>query len=163
MKSYEGYKDFWMVPAARMREIEDTLTDPPWVDARECNPDIIRQNIAKDYLDDRPWDDGEDFVQGNEHTNAYHAQRIAYLVNQPDYMPIIIDVGIPDIYQPEFFIFDGCHRLAAALFRGDEWIAVAYSGAVLEFRGQFPTRRRPTTVEIRRHTKGYNAIFKTIF
>jgi hypothetical protein len=60
-----------------------------------------------------------------------HVERIAFLVLNPDLSPIEIDVGVPILgYHPEWIVVDGNHRLAAAIFRGDETISATCSGDV---------------------------------
>lgn len=60
-----------------------------------------------------------------------HIERIAHLVINPDYTPIEIDVGVPSLgYCSEWFIVDGNHRFAAAIFRGDLTILATCSGQV---------------------------------
>lgn len=58
-----------------------------------------------------------------------HAARIAFLVENPARDPLIIDVGVPALRCfPGWLVQDGNHRLAAALFRGDEFIEADVSG-----------------------------------
>lgn len=62
-----------------------------------------------------------------------HAKRIAHFVKNgwPD--PIDVDVGCPSLgYNTCQYVIDGHHRLAAAIYRGDETIIAAVSGE-LEF------------------------------
>ena len=75
------------------------------------------------------------------HTN-YHAERIAYLVGIPAQDAITIDVGVPQlgfVPEDEIVVEDGNHRLAAAWYRGDNGIAVEFSGSVDRFHSLFPT------------------------
>lgn len=59
-----------------------------------------------------------------------HAGRIAYLVKNPASDPIWIDVGCPALgyWGPSWMVTDGNHRLAAAIYRGDETIAALVDG-----------------------------------
>lgn len=58
-----------------------------------------------------------------------HVQRTAYLVQHPSPDPIEIDVGAPVLgYYVTWMILDGNHRLAAAIYRGDDTIQAAVSG-----------------------------------
>lgn len=61
-----------------------------------------------------------------------HAGRIAYLVLNRASDPISIDVGIPSMgYDgPEWGVSDGNHRLAAAIFRGDDTILADIDGEI---------------------------------
>lgn len=63
-------------------------------------------------------------------TRAKHAQRVAYLVVHGWDDAIEIDVGVPSIPGDtvDFPTWDGNHRLAAAIFRGDEYIEAGFSG-----------------------------------
>lgn len=60
-----------------------------------------------------------------------HIERIAYLVINKDSKPIDIDVGIPCLnFYIDWMIIDGNHRLAAAIYRGDEYILADIAGQV---------------------------------
>ena len=60
-----------------------------------------------------------------------HVQRIAYLVVHGWDDPIAIDVGVPCLgYHVDWVVQDGHHRLAAAIFRGDEHIQVLVDGDI---------------------------------
>lgn len=60
-----------------------------------------------------------------------HIERIAYLVLNPAEDPIEVDVGVPELgYHSHWFIQDGNHRFAAALFRGDSFISACVSGSL---------------------------------
>jgi hypothetical protein len=59
-----------------------------------------------------------------------HAARIAFLILNEDATPIEIDVGVPHMgCHVEWIIEDGNHRLAAAIFRKDEYIKANISGS----------------------------------
>ncbi|WP_323601038.1 hypothetical protein [Pseudomonas putida] len=59
-----------------------------------------------------------------------HSARIAYLVLNPACDPIELDVGCPGLGLggPSWPVLDGNHRLAAAIFREDEFISAQVSG-----------------------------------
>lgn len=60
-----------------------------------------------------------------------HAQRIAYFVHNGWQDPIVIDVGVPTLgFNPDWIIWDGNHRLAAAIYRGDKFIEAEIGGDV---------------------------------
>lgn len=66
-----------------------------------------------------------------EANRAYHIRRIAWLAVNGWDDPIDADFGIPVLnYYPDWPILDGNHRLAAALYRGDETILVDPAGQV---------------------------------
>ncbi len=101
-----------------------------WVDAAISHEEIALA-IAERRLDHRCFDtlgmkaDDPDF-------RRYHVERIAWLVVNPDEMPICIEVGAPSLgcYPPggDLSLVDGNHRLCAAAFRGDMRILVSYGG-----------------------------------
>lgn len=59
-----------------------------------------------------------------------HPARIAYLVLNPASEPIELDVGCPGLGfgGPSWPVLDGNHRLAAAIYREDEFISAQVSG-----------------------------------
>ncbi len=58
-----------------------------------------------------------------------HIKRIAYLVVHGWDDAIEIDVGVPVLsYWNDHIVIDGNHRLAAAIFRGDETIGACIAG-----------------------------------
>jgi hypothetical protein len=60
-----------------------------------------------------------------------HASRIAWLVENPDWDPIQLDVGVPELgAHVDWWIEDGNHRCAAALCAGRETIDAEVSGSV---------------------------------
>lgn len=63
-----------------------------------------------------------------------HLKRIAWLVKNYDseQYPILIDFGIPSLGMGFFEISDGCHRVAAAIYRNDKFIYADCSGEVNE-------------------------------
>ena len=66
---------------------------------------------------------------GGGWTREQHVQRVAYLVQHVDRTPILIDLGFEEDTE-EWPIYDGHHRLAAAVFRGDTTIQVSFQGSV---------------------------------
>lgn len=59
-----------------------------------------------------------------------HIKRIAWFVVYGWDEPIEVDVGIPGMSLPSWPIYDGNHRLIAAIFRKDISIRGHFSGAV---------------------------------
>lgn len=60
-----------------------------------------------------------------------HVRRIAYLVTHGWSDAIEVDIGIPSHgYFPSWVVQDGNHRLAAAIFRGDESILGTVCGSI---------------------------------
>jgi hypothetical protein len=70
-------------------------------------------------------------IKDGESTRGQHIQRIAYLVVNKDSNQIVIDVGVPTLnLAPEWIIYDGNHRLAAAFYRNDYTINISISGEI---------------------------------
>lgn len=62
-------------------------------------------------------------------TRAQHIRRVAWLVVHGWTDPIELDVGCLCLnYHNDWFVCDGNHRHAAAIFRGDECIAATIAG-----------------------------------
>jgi hypothetical protein len=62
------------------------------------------------------------------YTRDQHAGKIAYFVKEGIRDPISIDIGIPSLSVPCWFIVDGNHRYAAAIIREEPKIKAAWSG-----------------------------------
>jgi len=136
--------DHHLVPLEDLRQYVDTIAMPPWYGDYQFSRDHIRACVEANDLDDRAWDWGGVQMQCIANDPLYHARRVAYLVMNKSDHPIMIDVGIPSIgSHPKYLIQDGCHRLAAAIFRNDAEIAIDFSGSVSHFKAMFPRRRRP--------------------
>lgn len=81
------------------------------IDSGDFHPDPIAEEWYEDGVRDK------------------HIQRIAYLAVHSWEDPIEIDVGIPVLsYWNDHIVIDGNHRLAAAIFRGDETIGACIAG-----------------------------------
>lgn len=60
-----------------------------------------------------------------------HIERIAFMVVNPDPKPLDFDVGVPELgCYVDWPLHDGHHRLAAAIFRGDEAIEADICGSL---------------------------------
>lgn len=106
--------------------------------ARHCNP----------FQGTRPWRTrvtrsavqqalAENRLVGEPGTTD-HAGRIAYLVKHPADDAISIDVGVPHLgCNVSWFVQDGNHRVAAALYRGESLIEAELSGSVDYLRELF--------------------------
>lgn len=153
MTSEDDLDDFVFVPTRRMIRYTNPLSTPPWDGDYVYDRAVIDRMISSNRLEENPWDAGTDPAQdaaaSPEDFSTYHARRVAYLVVYPSSMPISIDVGIPQMgFRPKYLIFDGCHRLAAAIHASQKEIAVSYSGSTAVFKQMFPTFRTPSTEEI---------------
>ena len=150
---------FWFVPVAAVARHVNPLRCPPWEDCPAMSRALVARFIATADLEARPWDWGRDAVstvtthmqRRDDRDEHYHAKRVAYLVLNPS--PVPIDLEIPALgigYYPEYPVVDGNHRLAAAIYRRDRWIAIRYGGGMDEFEEMFPFRRRPAVADIQR-------------
>lgn len=82
-------------------------------DGRLCDEVYSRDMVAKDWS----WD--------------MHVERVAYLVMNPSDKAIEVDLGCPSLgCHVDWPVTDGNHRLAAAIYRGDEKILVEPAGEV---------------------------------
>lgn len=73
------------------------------------------------------------FVQNDNISKgrSYHIQRVGYLVKYGWSDAIVIDVGIPSLGRHvDWIVIDGNHRLAAAIFRNDNYITASISGEI---------------------------------
>ena len=137
----------WLVSIASLKRRVNPLARGVW---RPCefNGKSLRAAVThclvSGAIEATPWDAGPTPAQTGKTDSLYHARRIAYLVRHADTNPIVIDVGVPGLFAPQHLIWDGNHRLAAAIYRGDDWIAVTPSGSMTLFHGMFRTRRAPS-------------------
>ena len=83
-------------------------------------------------------------------TRGWHNRRVAYLVANPDITPIEIDVGVPEVSgmlgRVPWFVQDGNHRLAAAIYRGDSYIEATVAGSVRYAESLFGRLKWPEAV-----------------
>jgi hypothetical protein len=112
-----GDEHVYTVPVADLRMLYDPFETSPWLGIEAIDPDDVATAIEHE-------DFSADPCQSNEQSMAFHVSRIAYLVVHPDSNPIDVvptNVG-------SFTLEDGFHRLAAAIYRGDQTIKVAFGG-----------------------------------
>ena len=118
----------YTVPVADLRrkcadQGHDPFLNPPWFGRNHArigpiDPRLIDKTLDME-IEDNPHDDTR------EYSKSWHVKRIAYLVSHPDPEPLVIRQGVHDV---EPHLYDGYHRLAAAIFRGDKSIRVELSG-----------------------------------
>jgi hypothetical protein len=77
-------------------------------------------------LEANPYDGEGTYRPDSERLHYDHAARIAFLVKNPTDDPIT--VGVNDILGGSIVIYDGCHRIAAAVFDQRPDIMVSYDG-----------------------------------
>jgi hypothetical protein len=104
----------------------------------------VKTFIKRGIFESRPWDGkpGSKFTihKTSEATREYHIARIAYMVINPQSHPICLEIMCPDIGLYDNSIYDGNHRLAAAIVRKDKTINVTFGGGVDNFYRMFPKR-----------------------
>lgn len=92
-------------------KLPNPLETPPWSDV-----DIISIGDISAAINRRNYLKPEEVIRNIPCSKEDHIRRIAYLVENEDYKPITLrKVG-------KWPIKDGSHRLAAAIYRGDQWI-----------------------------------------
>lgn len=100
------------------------IENPPWGlgdSYAEALHEMTLECIAAKRYDGRPYHE----VNGTDNdTIEYHAKRIAYLVACDSRGPILIDLDENNIY-------DGNHRLYAAIIAGRDYIQVDFEGQIL--------------------------------
>lgn len=120
---------YHLVEIKRLLGSANVLKNPPW--GVPCHPEIFL-NKVKGYIRsgdvlDTPVD------SSNTNRNALlndHARRCAYFATQPNYDPVHIDVGIPDVCYVRWILDDGNHRLYGRYVAGDKHIRAVVSGSV---------------------------------
>lgn len=121
-----GDEYVFTVPVEALAAIYDPFESSPWFDIDSISPDAVAEAIER-----------QDFDAGHHEPNImkppssdYHVRRIAYLVAHPDPEPIVV---VPN-QEGSFELDDGFHRLAAAIYRGDPTIRVAFGGTKKQLR-----------------------------
>ena len=98
------------------------ITNPWMADTPITLGEISNAILAKDFQEH------SDYLQVEFNRN-YHIKRIAYMVVNRQSMPIDVDFGIPSLgYYPNEPIYDGWHRIMAALYLHQPYIECDYSG-----------------------------------
>jgi len=127
MRAYEIFNEnagdeyVYDVPVDALAEIYNPFEVAPWMGVAKIDPDDVDEAINNhDFA--KQHSDSSDLANPDK---AYHAKRIAYLVKHLDPEPIVIVPNIRGSYELE----DGFHRLAAAIYRGDKTIKVAFGGS----------------------------------
>lgn len=130
-----GDEHVFTVPVKALAAIYNPIEHPPWIGIDRIDPADIAQAITSKKLDKR----FSNSVSYSGQSKEYHIQRIAYLVFNPDSEPLIVEP-----YRNEFDVVDGFHRLAAAIYRGDPTIKVAFGGTAKQLR-QWLRAKHPLT------------------
>jgi hypothetical protein len=120
------------VSIEELRACVDPLNGKMW----KCDPievAEIRAALESGNVEERPWSEVKSSLEPSLH-RAFHVARIALLASKPaeadDTHKVMIGIA-PD----RIWIYDGNHRIAAAIVRGDVamkvWIAPYDESAVL--------------------------------
>lgn len=111
------------VPVSAIKRVCNPFSRTPWT--RRVTRAMVTARLEADDLYSQP-------LNGNPDVAAeLHAGRIAYFVKQGWHDAIGIDVGVPELgCRVMWPVQDGNHRLAAAIYRGDESILADIDGSV---------------------------------
>jgi hypothetical protein len=120
---YAASDYIFTVPVNALAAIYNPFKASPWDGTSKLNPDAIASAIEQQDFSTVPHDDHMQNPLAPPE-QAYHVKRIAYLVAHPDPEPIVIVPNIRGSFQLE----DGFHRLAAAIYRHDATINIAFGG-----------------------------------
>lgn len=95
----------------------------------EIRTPITREEVTKALKAGRLLPPGE--RHGFTMTRSEHIRRVAWLIKNGWSDAIELDVGIPSLgYFNSWFVLDGNHRHAAAIFRGDPDILADIGGSL---------------------------------
>lgn len=128
--SYNGTP--MLMPVYLLEERYAITKNPPWGlgdSYAEALHEMTLECIAAKRYDGRPYHE----VNGTDgDTIEYHAKRIAYLVACDSRGPILIDLD-------EHNVYDGNHRLYAAIIAGRSHIQVDFEGLILSRQPEYKT------------------------
>lgn len=111
------------VPTVRLSKDFDPFVDPPWHDGQGVSREGVASAIRDGRLGTKPYSVS---VFAPDWTKEMHEERIAWLVVNPTLDPLEIEFSAADYL--EMSIDDGNHRLAAAIYRGDELVPIQIGG-----------------------------------
>lgn len=126
----------YLIPLKSIRRWLDPFRDDVWNIGSPVTRTEVRAAIREGRLDARQNTQPFRLSLNEADHLAYDAERIAYLTVNPCPRPISIDV----VDHGDIRIEDGCHRIAAAIMRGDEHIGVEYGGRIDVFHKTFRKR-----------------------
>ena len=118
-----GDEYIFNVSVSALSNIYDPFDRSPWDGVDKIDPDEVVAGAVEKSCRSIAHDDAMQNPLAPP-KQAYHVKRIAYLVAHPDPEPIVIVPNVRGSFQLE----DGWHRLAAAIYRGDAKIKVAFGG-----------------------------------
>jgi len=111
--------NYLQIPVERLREVCDPYAQELWC-FRRVTLAMVQACVTSGILRPTPT---------SSRVARDHAKRIAWFAVHGWTDHISIDVGVPSLgFQPWWIVTDGNHRLAAAIFRGDEFIKAEVDG-----------------------------------
>lgn len=117
------------VPA--LVQIANPFRDVIWhldIDRPITVDEVVYAIRCGDFLT-TPWEEGGLMLGGDPvEKRMRHIRRIAFFVQYGWVQPIMVDVGVPGYYSPDYPITDGNHRLGAAIIRGEFFIEASVAG-----------------------------------
>jgi hypothetical protein len=109
------------LPISRLRKHCDPFVNCPWHCAKITKEDVAKAITEKRFID-HPVKDV---------SSKMHIERIAWLVVNSWNDAIELDIGIPSMgCYVNWFVQDGNHRLAAAIYRRDKNILSGVTGSL---------------------------------
>ena len=120
--------DYDLVPIFRLKKIGiNPFTHIVWTN---MNRPLKISEVAQTIEEERFESLGSSASYKNEVRD--HVARVAYLVIHPDNKPIIMDVGMDDWEDTVTIgmVYDGWHRIAAAIYKKDSFIRASISGSI---------------------------------
>jgi hypothetical protein len=140
-KEPDPIESVYRVSIGRIRNVVNPFKTDVWGNGYVVTRAQVTKAIKENRLESRPhsmW--GEPPYQ--DKPSLFDIERIAYLVVNKDPAPVEIEV----IDQWGHTVFhDGCHRVAAALYRGDRTIDLTFGGYVKAFHRRFKPILVPPT------------------
>lgn len=117
------------IPLTTLLEYCDPTLDDPWSCGRISREDVLDVAEFLDRSQPKPAEYDPELYDSYEYNIERIAQfyRYGWESTSKDYSPITVDIGLAG-YTPNYIIVDGNHRVAAAKFRGDQWIEVEIVG-----------------------------------
>jgi hypothetical protein len=121
-------EDFSIISVEKLKQFCNPFETSCWETKTPVSYNDVKRAVSGNFTLSSQYSPS---IKPTKWSKRKHIERIAHLVINPDHTPIEIDVGIPSLgYCSEWFIEDGNHRFAAAIFRGDLTILATCSGQV---------------------------------
>lgn len=117
-------------PVSALAVMYNPFKSSPWADVDRIAPEAVAAAIDRQDFTTAPYDPVSPYDLRSAPNPDYHVKRIAYLVTHRDPQPLVIVPNVRGSYELD----DGFHRLAAAIYRGDATIRVAFGGTRRQLR-----------------------------